>query len=108
MLPGVVVDRPLASVRSLPDGWEHATRLRFLEQPNGRSHIRRALPKLSTQHLSEFVQQWPRSNHDAMTNAVLQQVAASAARNERGDEHVRIQQQFHETRLNTCSSVKMP
>src|SRR5437762_14058846 len=35
-------------------------RERFLEQANGRSHIRSALMKLSSQHVSELVPQWAR------------------------------------------------
>jgi hypothetical protein len=80
-------------------------RERFLEQPNGRSHIRSALMKLSNQHVSELVQQGSRRNQDVMANAVLQKIAAGAPRHESGDQYVRIQQEFHETRLNTSSSV---
>ena len=40
--------------------------------------------------------------------AVLQQIGADAARDEGRDEDVRIEEQLHETRLNTSSSVKMP
>jgi hypothetical protein len=36
---------------------------------------------------------------------MLQKIAAGAPRYESGDQHVRIQQEFHETRLNTSSSV---
>jgi hypothetical protein len=81
---------------------------RFLEQASSRSHIRGALMKLSSEDVAQLVQQRSGRNYDVMANAVLQQVAAGAARNERGDEHVCIQQQFHETRVNTSSSVKMP
>ena len=80
-------------------------RERFLEQPNGRSHIRNALTKLSSQHIAKLVQQRSRRNHDVVAEAVLQKIAAGAPRQERGDQHVRIQQKFHETRLNTSSSV---
>jgi hypothetical protein len=80
-------------------------RERFLEQPNGRSHIRSALMKLSSEHIPELVQQGSRRNQDVMANAVLQKIAAGAPRHESGDQYVRIQQEFHETRLNTSSSV---
>jgi hypothetical protein len=41
-------------------------------------------------------------------DTVFQKIAAGAARHESGDKHVRIQQEFHETRVNTSSSVKIP
>jgi hypothetical protein len=43
-----------------------------------------------------------------VADAVLQEIAADAARQKSGDEHVCVQQEFHETRVNTSSSVKMP
>lgn len=83
-------------------------RKRLLEQPKGRSHIDSALTEFVSQDTAKFVQQWLRGNHDVVADAVLQEIAADAARQKSGDEHVRIQQEFHETRVNTSSSVKMP
>jgi len=65
-------------------------RERFLEQANGRSHIRSTLSKLSSQHISELVQQWSRRNHHVVADTMLQKIAAGAARDESGDKHVRI------------------
>ena len=43
-----------------------------------------------------------------MPDAVLQKIAADPARDEGSDQNVRVKEQFHETRVNTSSSVKMP
>ena len=83
-------------------------RERLLEQPKGRSNIHSALTKFSSQDIAKLVEQRSRRNHDVLANAVLEKIAADASRDESGDQDVRIQQQFHETRLNTSSSVKMP
>jgi hypothetical protein len=83
-------------------------RERFLEQPDGRSHIRSALTKFSSQDVAKLVQERSRRNHHVVPDAVLEKIAADAARHESGDQHVRVQQELHETRVNTSSSVKMP
>ena len=80
-------------------------RERLLEQSNSRSHFDGALTELSTQYISELVQQCSRRNHDVLADAVLQKIAAGAPRHESGDQHVRVQHELHETRLNTSSSV---
>lgn len=43
-----------------------------------------------------------------MADAVLQKIAADPARDQSCDQNVRIKEQFHETRVNTSSSVKIP
>lgn len=101
-----VVIRVATSGRFTWDGRDE--RERCLEQPNRRSHIRRALTKRSRQHISKLVQQWSRRNHDVVPDAVLQKIGAGPPRHKSGDQHVRIQKQSHETRVNTSSSVKMP
>jgi hypothetical protein len=40
-----------------------------------------------------------------LAEAVFQKIAAGAAREEGGHQHVRVEEQFHETRVNTSSSV---
>jgi len=81
---------------------------RLAEQPNGASRIHRALMKFSRQDVTQLVEQRSGRNDDVMADAVLQQLATDAARDERRDEEVRVEEQPHETRLNTSSSVKMP
>ena len=80
---------------------------RLAEQPNGASRIHRALMKFSSQDIAQPVEQRARRNDDVMADAVLQKLA-TAARDEGRDEDVRVEEQPHETRLNTSSSVKMP
>ena len=67
-----------------------------------------ALAKLSRQNITKLVEQWSRRDYRVMPDTVFHKVAAETARQERGDQHVRIQEEFHEMRLNTSSSVKMP
>ena len=43
------------------------------------------------QNRANLVEQWPRRDEDVIANAVFQQVAADAARDERGDQHIRIE-----------------
>lgn len=76
-------------------------------QPNGAPHIDGALVEFSRQDIAKFVEQRSRRNR-VLTDAMLQEIAADAARDQTRDEHVRVQQELHETRLNTSSSVKMP
>ena len=64
--------------------------------------------KLSRQDVAKFVQERLGGNDHVLSDAELDQIAADAPRHERGDEHVRIKQNSHETRVNTSSSVKMP
>ena len=75
-------------------------------QPDGRSPPEaRVHRKELTSHNSSS------SGCDEMTvlaDAVFEQVAARAARDEGGDEDVRVEEEPHETRENTSSSVKMP
>ena len=81
---------------------------RLLEQPKGRSNIHGALTKFSSQDIAKLVEQRSRRNHDMVADTVLQKIPADAARDEGRDEDVRAEEQPHETRLNTSSSVKMP
>ena len=81
---------------------------RLAEQPNGASRIHRALMKFSSQGIAQLVEQRSGRNDDVMADAVLQKLATDAARDEGRDEDVRVEEQPHETRLNTSSSVKMP
>jgi len=60
------------------------------------------------QDAPKFVEQRSRGNHDVVPDALLQKIAAGATRDEGRDEYVRVQQNFHETRVNTSSSVKIP
>jgi hypothetical protein len=83
-------------------------RERLFEQPNSRSNVLTALMEFFTQDTAKLVEQWLRGNHDMVPYTVLQKVTASAARHESGDQHIRIQQESHDTRLNTSSSVKIP
>ena len=73
------------------------------KQPNGGggSCIQSALMKFSSQDIAQFVEQESRRNHGVMADAVLQKIAADAARDEGRDEDVRVEEQPHETRLNT-------
>src|SRR5262249_26807117 len=80
----------------------------LLEQPNACPHIRDALMRFSRQNVAKLVEQRSRRNHCVVADAVLKKIAANAPRDERSDQHVRIEHQFHETRLNTSSSVKVP
>jgi len=64
--------------------------------------------EFSRQDIAKLVEQRSRNNHVVMADTVLQKIAADAACDKSRDEHVRIQQQSHETRLNTSSSVKIP
>src|ERR1051325_4928247 len=64
--------------------------------------------KFVDQDTAKLVEQRPRGNDDVMTNAVLEEIAAHAACDEGGDQDVGVEQQFHETWLNTSSSVKIP
>ena len=86
----------------------HHERERVLEQLNGRSDIDTALMEFFCQDNAKLVEQWSGRNHNVVADAVLEKIATDAARHEGGDQHVRIEEQFHETRLNTSSSVKMP
>ena len=63
--------------------------------------------KFSSQDIAQPVEQRARRNDDVMADAVLQKLA-TAARDEGRDEDARVEEQPHETRLNTSSSVKMP
>jgi hypothetical protein len=64
-----------------------------------------ALPELPVEDLAKLVQHGLQRNDDVLADAVFQKIAAGAAREEGGDQHVRVEEQFHETRLNTSSSV---
>src|SRR5438045_6316023 len=78
------------------------------EQPNRAPDIHRSLMEFSAQDIAKFVEQRSRRNHDMVADTVLQKIPADAARDEGRDEDVRAEEQPHETRLNTSSSVKMP
>jgi hypothetical protein len=79
-------------------------RERLSEQLKGGPH-NRALAELLLQDITELVQQRLRRNDDVLASAMLEEIAAGAARDECRDQHVRIQEEFHETRVNTSSSV---
>ena len=64
--------------------------------------------KFSRQDITQLVEQRSRRNHDVTADAVLQQIGADAACDEGRDKDVRVEEQPHETRLNTSSSVKTP
>jgi len=83
-------------------------RERLGEQSNRVPHVYRALMKFSSQDVAQLVERRSGRNDDVMADAVLQKLAADAARDEGRDEDVRVEEQPHETRLNTSSSVKMP
>lgn len=80
-------------------------RERLGEQLKGGPHINRALAELPLQDLTKLVQQRLRGHDDVLANAMLEEIATGAACNEGGDQHIRIQDKFHETRVNTSSSV---
>jgi len=75
------------------------------EQLKGGPHINRALAELPLQDFTKLVQQGLRRNDNVLADAMLEEIGASAARDEGGDQHVRIKEEFHETRVNTSSSV---
>ena len=83
-------------------------RERVSEQLNGRINVDRALPELAFGHVPQLVQQLLRRDEGVLTDAVLEEFVTGAARDEGGDEHVRVEEKPHETRENTSSSVKMP
>ena len=64
-----------------------------------------ALAELPLEDVTKLVQQGLRRNDDVLADAVFEEIAAGAARDEGGDQHVRIEEEFHETRVNTSSSV---
>jgi D-alanyl-D-alanine carboxypeptidase len=89
-------------------GIEHVRRHereRLGKQLQDGPHINRTLAELPFQDFKELVQQQLRRHDDVMADAVFEEIAAGAARNEGSDQHVRIQEKFHETRVNTSSSV---
>ena len=78
---------------------------RLRKQTKGAPHINSALSELPVENLAKLVQQERRRDDDVLTDAVFEEIAAGAAREEGGDQHVRVEEQFHETRVNTSSSV---
>ena len=78
---------------------------RLRKQSEGAPHINSALPELPVEDLAKLVQQRLRRNDDVLADAVFEEIAAGAARDEGGDQHVRVEEEFHETRVNTSSSV---
>ena len=78
---------------------------RLRKQPKGAPHINSALAELPVENLAKLVQQRLRRDDDVLADAVFQKIAAGAAREKGGDQHVRVEEQFHETRVNTSSSV---
>ena len=78
---------------------------RFRKQPNGAPHINSALAELPIEDVAKLVQQRLGRNDDVLADAVFEEIAAGAARDEGGDQHIRIEEEFHETRVNTSSSV---
>src|SRR5580765_4626506 len=78
---------------------------RLGEQLKGGPHINRALAELPLQDFTKLVQQGLRRNDDVLADAVFEEVAARTARDEGGDQHVRIKEKSQETRVNTSSSV---
>ena len=68
-------------------------------------HINSALSELPVENLAKLVQQGRRRDDDVLADAVLEEIAAGAARDEGGYQHVRIKEEFHDTRVNTSSSV---
>src|SRR5262245_3578375 len=60
------------------------------------------------QDTAQFVEQRSRGNHDVVADRVLQQLIAGPACHERGDQHICVQQEPHDTRVNTSSSVNTP
>jgi hypothetical protein len=75
------------------------------KQPESAPHINWALAELPVEDFAKLVQQRLRGNADVLANAVFHEIAARAARDEGGDQHVRVEEEFHETRVNTSSSV---
>ena len=61
--------------------------------------------ELPLQHVTKLVQQGLRRNDDVLADAVFEEIAAGTARDEGGNQHVRIQEEFHEMRVNTSASV---
>ena len=76
-----------------------------LPTPRGSLIPDRPLADLPFQNFTEFVQQRLRRHDDVLADAVFEEIGAGAARDEGRDQHVRIQEEFHETRVNTSSSV---
>jgi hypothetical protein len=57
---------------------------------------------------SDFIRDGGRRHHFVLTNTVLEQLGADSPRDECGDEDVRVEDEPHETRSKTSSSVKIP
>ena len=72
---------------------------------NGRARVHLSLPKLTDEDVAKLVQQRLRGNDGVTADAVLQNITAHATRDQRRDEHVGVERQFHDTRPNTSSSV---
>lgn len=87
------------------EGVRRHERERLGKQLNGGPHINRALAELPFEDFTELVQQELGRNDSVLADAVFEEIAAGAARDEGGDQHVRIQDKFHDTRVNTSSSV---
>ena len=69
-------------------------RERLGEQLKGGPHINSPLAELPLQNLTELVQQGLRRNDDVLADAVFEEFAAGAARDEGGYQHVRINRSF--------------
>lgn len=94
----------VATCRSI-EGARHHERERLREQLSRAPHIGRPLSELSLEHVAKFVEQRLRRDDDMLADAVFEEFLAGAAGDQRRDQHVRVEQQSHETRVNTSSSV---
>ena len=107
--PASAVANTTSSARSRHAGGSSGSgvtsRERLGEQLKGGPHINRALAELPLQDVTKLIQQWLRRNDFVLADAVFEEIAAGAARDEGGDQPVRIKHEFHETRVNTSSSV---
>jgi len=56
--------------------------------------------KFSSQGIAQLVEQESRRNHGVMADAVLQKIAADAARDEGRDGDVRVEEQPHDRAVN--------
>lgn len=75
------------------------------KQPKSVPRIDVAVAELSREDVAQLVEEWAGRNDNVMSDAVFQQLTADAARDQRGDQDIRIEEQLHETRVNTSSSV---
>lgn len=94
----------VATSRGFEDAWLYKDE-RLRKEVRGIPHINRALAEFAIQDITKFIQQLLRGDNRMLADAVFQKLAAAATRNERGDQHVCVQEEFHETRVNTSWSV---